>query len=51
MPNTLSNTNGPSRLTVGPFGVRTAGGIRTRDLTLSQKVALSAELQPYARQS
>ena len=29
--------------------VCTAGGIRTRDLTLSQRVALSAELQRYTR--
>lgn len=33
---------------MGPFGVRTVGGNRTRDLTLSQKIALSAELQRYA---
>ena len=40
--------SGPTRRTVRPLSVRTAGGIRTRDLTHSQYVALSAELQRYA---
>ena len=42
------NTNGPTRLTEGPFGVRIPGGIRTRDILSSQESALSAELQGYA---
>lgn len=46
--NTFRNSNGPSRLTVGPFGVRIPGGNRTRDILSSQESALSAELQGYA---
>ncbi len=40
--------SGPTRRTVGPLSVRTAGRIRTYDPPLSQKGALSAELQRYA---
>jgi hypothetical protein len=38
----------PARLTAGPLSVRAAGRIRTNDLPLSQKAALSAELQRHA---
>ncbi len=41
--------SGPTRRTVRPLSVRTAGGIRTRDLHFRRKAALSAELQRYAR--
>jgi hypothetical protein len=40
--------SGPTRRTVGPLSVRTAGGNRTRDLHFRRKAALSAELQRYA---
>ena len=40
--------SGPTRRTVGPLSVRTAGGNRTRDLWLRRSIALSAELQRYA---
>ena len=43
--------SGLTRRTVRPLSVRTAGGNRTRDLTHSQYVALSAELQRYAGES
>ncbi len=39
--------SGLTRLTVRPLSVCTTGGDRTRDLQLSQRVALSAELQRY----
>ena len=41
--------SGLTRRTVRPLSVRTAGGIRTRDLQVRQKAALSTELQRYAR--
>ena len=40
--------SGPTRRTVGPLSVRTAGGNRTRDLWLRRSIALSTELQRYA---
>ena len=40
--------SGPTRRTVRPLSVRTAGGIRTRDLWLRRSIALSTELQRYA---
>ncbi len=40
--------SGPTRRTVRPLSVRTAGGIRTRDLHFRRKAALSTELQRYA---
>ena len=43
------NKSGPTRRTVRPLSVRTAGGIRTRDLHFRRKAALSAELQRYAK--
>ena len=43
-----ANKSGPTRLTVRPLMVRTAGGDRTRDNLVSQASALSAELQRYA---
>ena len=41
--------SGLTRRTVRPLSVRTAGGIRTRDLHFRRKAALSTELQRYAR--
>ncbi len=41
--------SGPTRRTVRPLSVRTTGGNRTRDLWLSQSIALSTELQRYAK--
>lgn len=43
----VAQKSGPTRLTAGPLWVCTAGGIRTRDLALSQNAALSAELQRH----
>jgi hypothetical protein len=40
--------SGPTRRTVRPLSVRTAGGNRTRDLWLRRSIALSTELQRYA---
>ena len=45
--NLPQNRSGPTRLTVRPLMVRTTGGNRTRDLWLSQSIALSTELQRY----
>ena len=48
---TTKEKNG-SRLPIRePFGVRMTGGIRTHDLPLSHREALSAELQPHACES
>ena len=41
--------SGLARLTVRPLSVCTTGGDRTRGLPLSQRVALSTELQRYTR--
>ena len=40
--------SGPTRRTVRPLSVRTAGRIRTYDRPFRQKGALSTELQRYA---
>ena len=40
--------SGPTRRTVGPLSVRTAGGNRTRDNLVSRTSALSTERQRYA---
>ena len=41
----------PRRLTLGLQSVRAPGGIRTHDLSLSQRIALSAELQTHAERN
>ena len=43
--------SGPTRRTVGPLSVRTAGRIRTYDWQIRQNAALSAELQRYAERN
>ena len=43
--------SGPTRRTVGPLSVRTAGRIRTYDRQIRQNAALSAELQRYAERN
>jgi hypothetical protein len=44
----LQKQNGLRRLTPGPFSVHADGGIRTHDLLLSRRAALSTELHPHA---
>ena len=46
--NGFPKKSGPTRLTVRPLMVRTAGGNRTRDNLVSRTSALSTELQRYA---